>query len=80
MPRDPMSAKDFAAKVEWEGGILEALDYGLKHTDLDPQDEEAAELRAAWKELEEKFEPVKPIVNRLERLLENLEIAEGDED
>ena len=50
-----MTVEDFAAKAGWEGGILGALDYGLKHTDLDPADETAKPLRAAWKRLEDVY-------------------------
>lgn len=53
-----MTAAGFAAKVEWEGGVLEALDYGLKHTHLDPADHEAAALREAWADLERLYAPV----------------------
>ena len=73
MPRELMSAKDFAAKVEWEGGILEALDYGLKHTDLAADDPDAADLRAGWKTLEEMYEEMKPALHDMEGLLEGLE-------
>lgn len=78
MSRESMTAKRFAAKVEWEGGILDALDYGLKHTDLDPDDADSADLRAAWKELEEKYASIAPTVSRLEAILEDLESTEGD--
>lgn len=34
-----MTDEEFAAKVDWEGGLYEALfGYGLKSTDLDNQD------------------------------------------
>lgn len=50
-----MSLQEFAVKVEWEGGIAGALEYGLKHTDLDPADPDAAELATHWKALEEVY-------------------------
>lgn len=43
-------------KIEWEGGIMEALDYGIKTEDMPEGDTELAEawekLRTAWKALE----------------------------
>lgn len=41
-----MTAREFADKIEWEGGIYEAYEYGLKDTHLA---EAFAGLRNAWK-------------------------------
>lgn len=38
---------DTLNKIEWEGGVIEALSYGIKTDDFDN-----AELRKAWQELE----------------------------
>lgn len=43
--RDNMSASDFEAKIEWEGGAYDAWEYGLKASDLAPS---LVELRKAW--------------------------------
>src|SRR5690606_4104241 len=43
-----------AAKVDWEGGIPEALEYGLTVDDMPAGDEE---LRAAWGRLEAAHQP-----------------------
>jgi hypothetical protein len=32
--REKMSDSDFAGKVDWEGGVIDALDYGLHEDDL----------------------------------------------
>lgn len=48
-----MTVEEFVAKVEGEGGIESALDYGLHEDDLP---DEAEELKAAWKELREAWE------------------------
>lgn len=55
--------KDIATlnKIEWEGGVLEALDYGIKSDDFDNM-----ELRQVWKELEEhrkEIEKLSPVVD-----------------
>lgn len=54
---DFMTPSDFASKVDWEGGIHGALEYGLKSTHLDPDDPDSTELRAAWVALEEAYRP-----------------------
>lgn len=45
-----MKAEDFLAKVDWEGGIDAALDYGLSASDI--EDDDDSELREAWETLE----------------------------
>ena len=62
--------KDRAAvvgKVEWEGGILGALDYGLRAEHLPEND---TELRQAWAALEAKYLEMTPLVDAVEKLLE----------
>ena len=76
-----MSVGDFAAKVQWEGGVFDALDYGLKHTHLDPDDEASKELRDAWEALELVWrDQIKPASQRVEELLEDIEEAEAKAD
>lgn len=66
-----MSVADFAAKVEWEGGITAALEYGLKHTHLDPGDPKAENLRDAWAELERIWESASDLMNDVGLMLED---------
>lgn len=63
---------DVAAKVDWEGGITDALDYGLKVDDMPEGDEE---LRHAWAALEAAYATVRTAEVVVERLLE----AAGDD-
>jgi hypothetical protein len=60
-----VTVDEFVAKVEWEGGIEPALDYGLKEDDIP---DEAAELKAAWKELREAWAslPIRRVQDALE--------------
>ena len=67
-----MTAKDFAAKIEWEGGVSDALDYGLKHTALDPNDSESADLRSKWKEIEDAWSEVDALQSELNRIIEQI--------
>lgn len=54
---DQMTPQEFVAKIDWEGGVLDALIYGLKAKDLDDSD---PEFKVEWFALEQawaKFEP-----------------------
>lgn len=63
-----MTAGRFVAKVDWEGGIGGALNYGLTADELDPNDEASKPLRKAWADLErlyrEEYEPAADKVRR----------------
>ena len=55
MPK--MSKEDWIAKVEWEGGIIEAFQYGLSHKDLKKSDDPkfydyVKEAHKSWLKLE----------------------------
>lgn len=64
-----MNEERFASKVEYEGGIFDALDYGLRSTDLDDQD---SDLAVAWEALEKAFDNMRPALAEVERILEDL--------
>jgi hypothetical protein len=57
-----------AGKIEWEGGIMEALDYGIRSGDM-PDDE----LRDAWDKLEKAHAAMAPLVAFVEDLLDGTE-------
>lgn len=67
------SRADLAGKIEWEGGLMDALDYGIT-TDMMPEDD--AELAEAWAKLEAAFKAVQPLAEAVEKLLPE----PGDED
>lgn len=54
-------------KIEWEGGIMEALDYGLRTTDMPEGDDE---LIAAWGKLADGYEALRPLADAVEKLLD----------
>lgn len=67
-----MTEQEFANKIEWEGGILDALDYGLT-----PEDVEGGELQDAWRTLYIRYTAsLKPAVERVQELLWGLEESE----
>lgn len=53
------------AKVEWEGGVLAALDYGIK-----PEDIEGDELRDAWEAVRAAYIALNPLIRIVEEALE----------
>lgn len=70
MSKGDMTEAQFASKVDWEGGILGALDYGLTHEDLIDQDSELAKAVAA---LEEAYRPVDALAARVTDILDEIE-------
>lgn len=70
-----MTEKDFAAKIEWEGGIPDALEYGLKSEDCEP-----GELRNAWKDLEDRWKTLQKPMSVVERILAAINSEDEDEE
>lgn len=50
-------------KIEWEGGVLDALQYGIHASDIDDP-----ELRALWAELEAANAKVGPAVSTINHI------------
>lgn len=66
-----MTEAEFAAKVEWEGGVMDALDYGLRAKDV-----ELGGLHTMWRDLETLWEPMRWLVGQIEDVLEDIESEE----
>lgn len=64
-----MTPEEFAAKVHWEGGVIDALEYGLKAEDMDGSD---PGLQTKWAVLVEQYAKIEPLVRKMELLLEEL--------
>jgi hypothetical protein len=54
-------------KIEWEGGYVAALDYGLRVSDMPEGD---TELRDAWDKLWAAYREMGPFVAAVEKLLD----------
>jgi hypothetical protein len=65
-----------AAKVEWEGGVMDALDYGIHAVDMPVGDKE---LIAAWTALENAFNALQPHADAVESMLEAAAADADDE-
>lgn len=63
----PMSESDFIAKIEWEGGVVGALEYGLTSNDVEP-----GELQNAWKELEKAWVPMQDAIEEVQSLIDDM--------
>ncbi len=64
MTDQPMTPQDFAAKVAYEGGVLEAISYGLE-----PEDAPEGELRDLWQTATDMWKTLSPVVDRIVDLL-----------
>lgn len=53
-------------KIEWEGGVFEALDYGLNASDMPEGDQE---LMNAWSDLEVAWNAMQPLIIRVDMLI-----------
>lgn len=61
------SREDLAGKIEWEGGILESVDYGIKAEDMPEGDTELAEL---WAEMAEHYKKASAVADKIGAILE----------
>jgi hypothetical protein len=75
---DYMTPASFAGKVDWEGGVFEALAWGLSHTHLNPDDPSSRDLRQAWHELETAYQAMRPLECRVDALLDDIEDEDDD--
>lgn len=55
-----------AGKIEWEGGLMEALDYGIT-TEMMPEGD--TELTEAWSKLEASFKETAKLAEVVTKLL-----------
>jgi len=63
---DKMTEQEFARKVEGEGGIIGALEYGLRASELADQE---SQLAKRWHHLEKGWAKLQPRVANVEELL-----------
>ena len=68
-----MTLEDFLAKVSWEGGVFEALEYGLHHTHLDPNDTGSIEVRTIWQELENIHRGMADRIKAIDEIMEEMD-------
>lgn len=66
-----------AAKIEWEGGVLEALDYGIT-TEMMPEGD--TELAGAWAKLEAAWKQLSPLADAIRKMLDDRPLSPADTD
>jgi hypothetical protein len=66
-----------ASKIEWEGGLMEALDYGIKTSQMPEGDEE---LAGAWNRLATAYHELAPLADAVEALLPGPDDEEDGDD
>ena len=59
-----MSNERLATKVDWEGGVLTAITYGLSSDEIADQ-----EMAALWAQAEKAYSDLAPIVRKIESQL-----------
>jgi hypothetical protein len=62
---EPLTRERLAAKVVWEGGVFEALRYGVRSDQI--ADRELAQL---WQEMETLYQRISPLAWRIDSLLD----------
>lgn len=60
-----MDRSRLAKKVAWEGGVLAALEYGVRAEQIDD-----AEISRAWEAVERAYGELTPLVDRVSSLLQ----------
>lgn len=68
MSKDGMTPQDFLSKVSWEGGVFEALQYGLHEDTLDDSD---PDLKENWRELRLAYLDLEGLVQGIEEKMED---------
>lgn len=56
---------ELARKVRWEGGALDAIEYGIRSEQIDDP-----ELRDLWRALEDGYRALTPLVTTIETRLQ----------
>ncbi len=65
-----LSGEEFVAKVDWEGGVVDALEYGMRSTDLGPDEYRLAD---AWLRVEHAWrEHMLPAINGYRKVVHDL--------
>ncbi len=59
-----MTAQDLAHKVDWEGGVVSALEYGIRSDEIDDP-----ELATLWRRMEDLYDQLRPSIDLTDRML-----------
>lgn len=56
-----LAVDQLAYKIQWEGGVLDAIEYGIKADEI-----EDVEIRALWDEVETGYRRLWPLIHEIE--------------
>jgi hypothetical protein len=73
-----MNAKQLAGKIEWEGGLVDALEYGLGEDSLDAEGT-PPELKKAWDALVRGWDTFGELLRNVLELLPQADDEETEE-
>ena len=69
-----MNIEEFIGKIEWEGGIAQAMEYGLGLDDLDSEDIDAnPDFVDAWRECARSYMNFDYQRDRLDRIMAQID-------
>lgn len=78
---DALNLRDFLGKIEWEGGVAEAIEYGLGPEDLSAEArEQNPEIAQLWDTMHEVYAPFEQLSNRWQTLVDAIDITGDDEE
>lgn len=72
--KDGEKQLDFVSKVNWEGGVIDALVYGLSYKDL-PK----CKLKTIWNKLEKLYTELEPLLEEYDEEAEKIVDEYADE-
>jgi hypothetical protein len=64
LTKERMTTEELARKVRWEGGIVSALEYGIRSHEIDDP-----ELAALWRRMEDLYDQLRPPIATADRML-----------
>lgn len=65
LAKTKMSLEDLNYKIDWEGGVSDAMEYGIHSTDIEDE-----ELAALWYEAEQQFTIFDALVRQIESYID----------
>lgn len=69
-----MTEADFLSKIEYEGGIFEAIHYGLKASECEP-----GKVRDEFQKIEDAIKSVSDSIRFIDRAITSLEYVEEED-
>jgi len=72
-----LTEAEFVAKIDYAGGIIEALGYGLSADDLEDQE---SDLAQTWRDLERQYADFEVFVHAVEYAIDDFEYRDDEDE